>query len=127
MSYTEIIDTLIQSYTSQREWYKELHIIVQKILGQMVLSRGDLSGVMHLFKQKQRLLEAIQNERERVKNESAVWQKEKDQIPASESTHCLNTILTETEEAIKVFLETEDQLQKYIEHCMAEKGNSSTA
>ncbi len=126
MEYSELIQTLTQSYSRQIERYKELQVIVQKILGQIAVSRGNFSGVMRLFEKKQHLLEIIEQEREQVKNDAELWQKEKDQIPTSESTAGLNAVLAETELAIKAFLETEDQLQKCLEHHMAEKGNSST-
>jgi len=126
MDYGELIQTLTQSYSRQVERYKELQVIVQKILGQIAVSRGNFSGVMGFFEKKQHLLEIIEQEREQVKNDAELWQKEKDQIPTSESTAGLYAVLAETELAIKAFLETEDQLQKCLEHHMAEKGNSST-
>ncbi len=126
MEYSELIQTLTQSYSRQIERYKELQVIVQKILGQIAVSRGNFSGVMGFFEKKRHLLEIIEQEREQVKTDAELWQKEKGRIPASESTAGLNAVLAETELAIKEFLETEDQLQKCLEHHMAEKGNSST-
>ena len=54
MDYSELMQTLTQSYSRQIERYKELQVIVQKILGQIAVSRGNFSGVMGLFEKKPR-------------------------------------------------------------------------
>lgn len=125
MDYPILIEELTQSYSRQIEWYTKLETIVQKILGQVVLSRGDFSTVMGLFEEKKRLLETITQERESMKNNVEIWQKEKSQIPPSESTAKLNAVLSDAERAIKTFLDTENQLKKYLEHNMVGKGNNS--
>lgn len=127
MDHSIQVEELTQSYTRQLERYKELKVIVQKILGQIALSRGNFSGVMGLFEEKQRLLELIDRERENMKDSAEIWQKEKNQIPSSEHTARLDAVLAETEEAIKSFLEIEDQLKKYLERTMDGKGNKATS
>ncbi len=125
MDYTTLIEELIQSYTRQNEWYSQLTILDQKILGQIAMSRGDLSGVMVLFKEKQELLDVITQERDNTKNQIEVWQKDKGVIPTSESTVKLDAVLQETETAIKKFLDIEDQLKKYLE-TLTENGKKET-
>ena len=124
MDYSILIEGIIQSYTAQVELYKKLKIVVQKILGQIAISRGDFSSVMGLFEEKQKLLEKIEKERDNSKKSVEIWQKEKGSIPDSEQTARLDTILAEAEKVIKDFLEIEDQLKKYLEHNMNNKGNN---
>ena len=125
MDYSKLIEELTQSFTSQIEIYKQLQVIVQKTLGQIALSRGDFSGVMGLFEEKQKLLEKIEKERENSYKSVETWQKEKDTIPHSDERDHLDRTLAETEKVIKDFLETEDQLKKYLEHNMNSKGNTT--
>ncbi len=126
MDYSPLIDNLIQSYSDQLGRYNELTILVQQILGQMALSRGDFSGVMGLFEKKKKLLQVIEEERERAKENIALWQKDKTTIPPSENTARLDAVLADTERAIEGFLETEDQLKKYLEHTLAGDGSGTT-
>ena len=121
MDCSLLVEGLIQSFTSQVELYKKLIVIVQKILGQMAISRGNFSSVMGFFEEKQKLLEQIEKERDRSKKSVEIWQKEKERIPDSEQTAHLDTILAETEKVIKEFLDIEDQLKKYLEHNMNKK------
>ena len=121
MDYTILVEGLIQSFSIQVELYKKLKVVVQKVLGQIAISRGDFSSVMGLFEEKQKLLEKIEKERERSKKSVEIWQKEKDSIPDSEQTARLDTILAETEKVIEDFFEIEDQLKKYLEHNMNSK------
>jgi len=114
MNYSSLIEELTQSYSRQIEWYVQLKILVQKILGQITLSRGDLAGVMALFSEKQDLLDKITRERDATKSSIETWQRDKDTIPSSASTVTLDAILQETELAIKAFLDSEDQLKKYL-------------
>ena len=125
MDYTELIEELTQSFTSQIEIYKQLQVIVQKILGQIALSRGDFSGAMGLFEEKQKLLEKIEKERVRTNKNVEIWQREKESIPLSNEREHLDKTLAETEKVIKDFLEAEDQLKKYLERNMNSKGNTT--
>lgn len=125
MDYSELIKELTQSFTNQIETYKKLQVIVQKILGQIALSRGDFSGVMRFFEEKQKLLIEIEKERENTRKSVEIWQKEKDSIPHSDEREHLDRTLAETEKAIKDFLAMEDQLKKYLEHSVTSKGNTA--
>jgi hypothetical protein len=125
MDYSELIEELTQSFTCQIEIYKQLQVIVQKILGQIALSRGDFSGVMGLFEEKQKLLEKIEKERVSTNKNVEIWQKEKENIPLTNERELLDKILAETEKVIKDFLVAEDQLKTYLEHNINSKGNTS--
>ncbi len=125
MNYTKIIEKLIQSYLLQIEHYTELKHLVQTTIGKIVLSRGDLSGVMSLFSEKQKLLDLITKERNNTKDQIMIWQDKKAVIPRSELTEKLNTILAEAEDVIKEFLEAESQLQKHLENII-KKGAVTT-
>ena len=114
MNHAVLIEKLTQSYTRQIEWYSQLTVLVQKILGQIAMSRGDLSGVMVLFKEKQTLLDTITRERDDTRDYVETWQREKNAIPVTEKTEQLDSVLQETERVIKRFLDSEDQLKKYL-------------
>ncbi len=116
VDYDILAEELTKSYSRQIECYTELNNIVNKILGKVILARGDLSGAMALFEEKQRLIDKIAQEREGTKKNVEIWQEQKHKIPSSELTDRLNTVLEETEDAIKSFLEVEDQLRKHLEH-----------
>ena len=124
MDFTVLIDDLFQSYSRQLEYYQELKVLVQKITGQLAMSRGDLAPVMTLFNTKKKILDDIERERELVKEPAAVWQEHKAKCASHEAAAQLDKVLAETEQAIKLFLESEDQLQTYLEHAMADKRDS---
>lgn len=125
MDYSTLIEELTQSYTRQNEWYSQLTTLVQKILGQITLSRGDLSGVMPLFKEKQELLDTIIQERDRTKDHIEIWQKDKGNIPSNDSTERLDLVLQKTEKEIKAFLASEEQLKKYLVTLTGNGGKST--
>ncbi len=115
MNYTTLLETLTNSYTRQSDWYEQLKVLVQKILGSIAVNRGDVASVMGLFNEKKELLEKITQEREDVKENIALWQKEKNNIPSSPATETFDTVLVRTEQVIKEFLELEDRLKKYLQ------------
>lgn len=121
--FSTIVDQLTRSYTRQLARYKELQLIVQKIVGRIALTRGDISQVMELFTQKQKLLASIEQDRESIKTHGEIWQHQKESIRRTTDTGQLEAILAEVESAIKAFLETEDQVKTCLEHVMAEKRN----
>jgi uncharacterized protein (DUF849 family) len=121
-----LVDELCRSYTLQAELYSKLNAVVQKIYSQLVLSRGNLSGVMSLFEEKQRLLNAINAQREETKNDAEIWQKTKDTIEQTKQTAILDEVLTHTQNNIQKFLETEQQLEHYLKHMMNADTKSET-
>ncbi len=125
MDYSNLIDELIRSYTSQIELYRKLEIVVQKIIGQVAVSRGDYSSVMRLFEEKQKLVRSIEAEREQVKGSRELWQKEKELVPETGGRLKLDSVLAEAEEVIREFLEAEEQLKTYLEHNISAAGNTA--
>jgi len=125
MDYSNLIDELIRSYTSQIELYRKLEIVVQKIIGQVAVSRGDYSSVMRLFEEKQKLVRSIEAEREQVKGSRELWQKEKELVPETGGCLKLDSVLAEAEEVIREFLEAEEQLKTYLEHNISAAGNTA--
>lgn len=119
---TILIRELTNSYTLQFGWYQELRELVQKTLGKLILSRGDISGVISGLEKKSKLLDTIEAERNRTSEYVKKWHERKKHIEAKDAEE-LNSVLMKIETAIKDFLNEEDQLKKYIEHLL-NKGNA---
>lgn len=119
---TSLIATLAASYRRQLEMYRTLTALVQKTLSQVVLSRGDVSGVMDSFTRKQELIDAIVKERENVGDCVVLWQERKAGLKQSTQSQELDELLKATQLVIKEFLEYEEQLKKYLEH-VTKKGS----
>jgi multidrug resistance efflux pump len=119
---TSLIATLAASYRRQLEMYRTLTALVQKTLSQVVLSRGDVSGVMDSFSRKQELIDAIVNERENIGDCVVLWQERKAGLKQSPQSQELDELLKATQLVIKEFLEYEEQLKKYLEH-VTKKGS----
>lgn len=112
---TILVQELKKSYSMQLCWYRELGLLVQKILGKLILSRGDISGLVSGLEKKQKILSSIENERNRTSDYVKHWQERKNYVTNENEVQELNLILTDVENAIKAFLNEEDQLKKYIE------------
>jgi hypothetical protein len=125
--YQSLVDTLAESFNRQNTLYERLEDLVQKILNQVVLRRGDLTGAMTLFAEKQRLVEAITTERERTHEEAERWQREKGDCPPPVRTEQLERVLARTQEAIARYLQGEEQLRRYLEHLMPRKEGGDSA
>jgi hypothetical protein len=119
---TALIATLAASYRRQLEMYRTLTTLVQKTLSQVVLSRGDVSGVMDSFTRKQELIDAIVKERENIGDCVVLWQERKAGLKQSPQSQELDELLKATQLVIKEFLEYEEQLKKYLEH-VTKKGS----
>jgi len=115
---TILIRELKNSYVMQLDWYRELGMVVQKILGKLILSRGDISGLVSGLEKKQKILAFIENERNRVSDYVKQWQERKKCVANEDEVQELNLLLTDVEKAIKAFLNEEDQLKKYIERLL---------
>ena len=113
---SHLISELTRSYSLQLELYKKLHDNASKIYSQLVLSRGDLTRVMGQFSEKQRLLNALTAERERMQQQAQQWQQAKATVKPSDETEKLNAVLEKIEQAIKAYLDTEQQLERYLKH-----------
>jgi hypothetical protein len=111
-----VISLLSASYSRQLRLYEELIILVNKTLGQLTLSRGNVAGVMGNFEKKQKLIEEIVSERRAMGAAASLWKNRKNTAPPSRDRNELEGFLLKTEIAIKEFLDVEDQLKRYLEH-----------
>ncbi|MFW5775277.1 MAG: hypothetical protein ACOCW2_03210 [Chitinivibrionales bacterium] len=119
ISLERLVGNLTESYNRQLDLYRRLTTLGQRILGQLSLSRGDLSRVMPLFQEKQQLLEQISTARAQSQKESQVWQETKSSAGHQPGAQALNAVLNDTQQAIQRFLSTEDQVKHYLEHLMS--------
>jgi hypothetical protein len=115
MDDVTLVSTLSESYQRQLLWYMELADLVQKIMSQLILSRGNVAGVMEYFSRKQKIFDMIVEERNSISEQSILWQDRKHGLAGSEDVDNLNTLFDSTACAIKKFLEIEDQLKTYLE------------
>jgi hypothetical protein len=125
MDDNNLVRYLTESFVLQVGLYKKLAAVVQKILSQLVLSRGNLAAVMGLFEEKQGLMNTISGERDRVAHSVQAWQERKSVIPSSDATARLDAVLVETENVIKSFLDAEAQLEQYLKHLVAKENRPS--
>jgi hypothetical protein len=123
MDDSTLIAALQASYRRQLSLYRSLASLVQKTLSQVVLTRGDMSGLMANFAQKKALLESILKERAETEPVVRLWQERKASVPQSDETAGLDSVLSKTESVIREFLEGEEQLKKYLEH-VVKRGNA---
>lgn len=112
---TILIQTLRESFRGQLERYVGLRDVVRQLLSRIVLSRGDLSQISDGLMKKKELLDAIEAERRRVAEKIEEWQCRKKCISPSEDTRQLENVLEQVTDAIREFLNEEEQLRRYIE------------
>jgi hypothetical protein len=124
MDDTTLIFSLQESYKRQISLYQSLASLVQKTLSQIILTRGDVSGLMGNFAQKKNLLDSILKERAESEPLVAMWQKRKADVPLNAQTTQLDSLLQKTQSVIQEFLEGEEQLKKCLEH-VVKKGNAA--
>ncbi len=115
-----LVHRLLASYRTQLSWYTELEETARKALSIVVLSRGDLSGAMELLERKQGLLDRIVDERGRMEGLIEQWQRRKSQIGPSPARAELDDVLGRTEQAIRGFLDGEEQLKRYVQRAVSE-------
>ncbi|MFP4014281.1 MAG: hypothetical protein ACLFVQ_09370 [Chitinispirillaceae bacterium] len=114
-SDTILVSELSESFQLQLSMYRELRDTVRSILSKLILSRGDVAGLMSGIEKKKKLLEAIEQERTRSSENVALWQERRTLYPVNGEIQALNDILGQTESVIKEFLDGEDQLKNYLE------------
>jgi hypothetical protein len=122
MTESDLISLLSISFAKQLAWYCELSELVQKTLGQLVLSRGDVTLVMENFTHKQKVLDLIVEERGRIGGTVDLWQHHKKEIKAGPASDGLDALLKKTAAAISEFLDGEEQLKRYLEHVKKPQG-----
>ena len=110
------IEQLASSCDRQADLYGKLRQLVQTILGKLTLSRGDVSGVMKLFTEKQGLLDAVMLEKDAGANLVTWWQENKSRLGTLPESHRMTTAIDRIEGAIKAFLAAEEQLERYLKH-----------
>ena len=115
MDDTTLIKSLIRSYEYQDRLYQELTLLVQKILGKVTLSRGDMVGVVNLFDEKNVLLDKIGKERDLIADEVSSWQQRKESLKNHENFNQLDQVLISIEKTISSFMNIEDQLRLFME------------
>jgi len=71
--------------------------------------------VTESLRKKQQLIEIIGNERDRVTEQVAQWQRRKGQIARCPETELFDEVLQKVTDAIQEFLDDEAQLRKYLE------------
>jgi hypothetical protein len=123
MTDSDLISSLSSSFAKQLAWYCELSELVQKTLGQLVLSRGDVTLVMDNFTRKQKVLDMIVEERGRIGGTVDLWQHKKKEIKACQASDELDALLKKTAAAISEFLDGEEQLKRYLEHVKKPQGD----
>jgi hypothetical protein len=121
---TILIQTLIDSYRIQLEYYCGLRDLVRQLMGRLVLSRGALSQLTDGLRKKQTLIDAIQSERNRIAECVAEWQLRKASVTGCAAADVLDKVLQQVTEAIQEFLNDEEQLQKYLEGVLARSAHS---
>jgi len=121
-----LIQQLTTVLTGQLEHYREMRDLVRKMLSRVILSRGDLSGVIPCLEKKKKLLDTIESERQQSSDLFVQWQSRKNSIREDAAVTVLNSILDQTEVTIREFLDEEEQLKRYIEKNIT-KECSSTA
>ena len=112
---TLLIQELTESFSSQNNTYRELITLVQKMMGKLILSRGDFAGLMSSMEQKKQLLDSIEHERSLHYNAIVQWQQRKKSIKSSPEVNLLDELFAHTGRVIKEFIDEEEQLQTYLE------------
>ncbi len=118
MDDSACISLLSASFSKQLAWYGELSRIVQKTLGQLVLSRGDTTAVMPSVVLKCKIIDMIAQERENIREVADFYRLRKETMMPSQPKTDLERLLAQSESAIKEFLDGEDQLKRYLEFVM---------
>ena len=116
-----VIRNLTGSYRRQVAWYADLESVVGKILGRLILSRGDFAGVKADFEEKQRLLDRIEQERRDTVRDREIWRMRKNALSGEKEACEFDEVLLHAEVVIKKFLEAEGQLQRYVEQRMRQE------
>jgi hypothetical protein len=113
-----LVKELTDTFTCQMQMYRELKVLVQKMIGKLVISRGDMSGLLSSMEQKQKIIESIESERSRHSDAIMQWQLKKNNVTMSPEVGVLEKVLESTGCAIRDFIDQEEQLRNYLEKCI---------
>ncbi len=116
ISELDKMGALAASCRRQTLLYANLRQLAQTILGKLALSRGDVGGVMSLFTDKQKILDDVMSEKNSVAELVQWWQGEKLLLSHKQTAADLNAAVAQLEKAITTFLDSEDQLERYLSH-----------
>jgi hypothetical protein len=111
-----LVKELTDTFTCQMQMYRELKVLVQKMIGKLVISRGDMSGLLSSMEQKQKIIESIESERSRHSDAIMQWQLKKNNVTMSPEVGVLEKVLESTGCAIRDFIDQEEQLRNYLEN-----------
>lgn len=113
---TILIQVLKTSFSLQLQWYRELLDLDRKMMSRLVLSRGDISGIVTGMENKNRLIDMIQMERDKTCTMVGLWEKRKNELSNNDPDRVsFDEILEQIESTIREFLREEDLLKKYID------------
>lgn len=113
-----LVKELTDTFNYQMQMYRELKVLVQKMIGKLVVSRGDMSGLLSSMEQKQKIIESIESERSRHSDAIMQWQLKKNNVTMSPEVGVLEKVLECTGCAIRDFIDEEEQLRTYLEKCI---------
>ncbi|MBN1603509.1 MAG: hypothetical protein JW915_18005 [Chitinispirillaceae bacterium] len=113
-----LVKELTDTFNYQMQMYRELKVLVQKMIGKLVISRGDMSGLLSSMEQKQKIIESIESERSRHSDAIMQWQLKKNNVTMSPEVGVLEKVLECTGCAIRDFIDEEEQLKIYLEKCI---------
>jgi hypothetical protein len=117
-SKTTLVNELTNTFSYQIQMYRELTTLVQRMIGNLVLSRGDMSGLLSSMEKKKKMLELIEIERHSHSDAIMRWQLMKNNVTMTPEVTILEKVLEDTGSAIKEFINEEEQLRTYIEKSM---------
>jgi hypothetical protein len=118
ISQNMLVKELTDTFNCQIQMYRELKILVQKMIGKLVLSRGDMSGLISSMEQKKKIIESIECERSMHSDAIMQWQITKNNVTMTPEIGLLEKVLEDTGSAIKDFIDQEEQLRTYLEKCI---------
>lgn len=113
-----LVKELTDTFNYQMQMYRELKVLVQKMIGKLVVSRGDMSGLLSSMEQKQKIIESIESERSSHSDAIMQWQLKKNNVTMSPEVGVLEKVLECTGCAIRDFIDEEEQLKMYLEKCI---------
>jgi hypothetical protein len=113
-----LVRELTDTFSHQVQMYRELTTLVQRMIGNLVLSRGDMSGLLSSMEKKKKMLELIETERHSHSDAIMRWQSLKNNVTMTPEVNILEKVLEDTGCAIKEFINQEEQLRTYIEKCL---------
>lgn len=111
----QLLHKLVESFSGQLSLYTQLRDNVRGLMSKLVLSRGDVSGLVRGLDSKGKLLEQISEERSGIAGEIKLWQERKKECQPSREVEAFELLLAKMERVIQEFLDEEQKLKSYLE------------